>query len=178
VKRFPDYFVGALAGAVLAFALVFVAGRHGVKTADWMSFYGTLLGSMITIIGAVAVFQLQTDATDRRNLRTITALLNKLGAAGDAMNSAAAALDPAKHVEEARVSYETSLAVAEELKSNGPGISRVAIQLHESTVRTHLNRLLAAIAGGGGINPDDLKARGAEMRKFADDLLARLQNGL
>jgi hypothetical protein len=164
----------ALIGGTFCFIILASVGKSAGPAA-WMDFIGSLLASVITILGAYFVFHLQNEATEQRHLTTIRALLQELSAAGAAMFVNDAELDPEKAVREASVAYGTALSVAAEMRASGSKIARVAERLQVASEAAEIQRLLAA---EGGIAAADLHARGEEIRKLADDLLATLRGGL
>jgi len=64
--------VGAIAGTIAAFGGVFF---KSATSGDWLSFLGSLLGSLLAVGGAAALIFLQQDATRRRHHRTIRVLI-------------------------------------------------------------------------------------------------------
>jgi hypothetical protein len=145
---------------------------------DWTGFAGAVVGAVITIVGAYFVFQLQNRWTDRRQLKTITDLLNSLRAAGEIMAGANGVLDPTTCVNTAMLSYMTAESVAQQIRANGARIAYVAQRLEYSMAKQTLIRLQRTIEDGGGIAAPDLKARGQEITDLAHVLLERLADGL
>jgi len=164
----------AMIGGLYAFIILMNVGKDAGPAA-WVGFLGSLIGSVITIIGAYVVFHMQSEATDQRHLETVRSLLQELKDAGGSMAAAGAENNPAKHVREASVAYATALSVGAAISANGPRIARVAERLRVAPEAVELRRLEAAQAG---VAAADLHARGGEIETFADELIETLRKGL
>jgi len=178
MQRSLPLYLAILLAIVSCAAGAIIGSAHSLAVVDLIGFFGAVIGAIITILGAYAVFHLQNRATDRRQLGTITALLNNLRAAGEIMSGANGVLDPAACVNTAMLSYMTAQSVAQQIRANGPRIAYVAQRLEYSTAKQDLIRLQRTIEQGGGIATPDLEARGASVVGLADVLLDRLKPGL
>lgn len=72
-KMLPVYALFALLGVA---AGKITEGWQRLGPSDWMAFFGAMLGSVITIAGALFLVHWQADETKRRHKRTILTLIN------------------------------------------------------------------------------------------------------
>jgi hypothetical protein len=167
--------LGALGGVVVGAILVFagtVIGAHGHPTrAEWMAFSGAIIGSGLSVIGALIVVEWQAITQRAERRETLEQLLLDLRAAGEGMREENAPRNPVPRVRAADSAYSAAQAVAEELRATSPAIARIAQLLGADPLPTHFARLLVP---GIGIAGPDMAARGDETVILADEALAKL----
>jgi hypothetical protein len=151
--------------------------RPGVDASvgDSLSFLGAIIGSGITVAGAIFLFSYQQVAADSRQLRTMFQLIDGLQIAGEQMGSDQAPLNPTAFVVKARSELEAAKLVSRQLMVNGPNIARAARLLEESDVSSQLIRLSVP---GIGIATPDLYAVAATIVELASSAKAALARGL
>lgn len=136
---------------------------------------GSLIGAAIAVLAGLLVLARQFETADERHLSTLRALINDLKQAGVAMAADDAALNPARHVDEAVAAYSACETIAEDFRANGASVARVAERLRSAKVRRELARLAEA---NGGVVAPDLAARGVEIAALAEELSDRVRQGL
>jgi len=72
MQRSLPLYLAILLAIVSCAAGAIIGSAHSLAVVDLIGFFGAVIGAIITILGAYAVFHLQNRATDRRQLGTIT----------------------------------------------------------------------------------------------------------
>lgn len=163
--------LGLAVGAVLVYAGIDIGAKGHPTRSEWMAFSGSIIGSGLSVLGALLVFEWQGVTKRAERMRTLRFLLDRFRSSGAALQADEAELNPVPRVEDAQNAYFALRNVAAELRSRSAEIAEIAQMLDSDPIQRHFARLLVP---GIGIAAADLAARGGEIVASADRALARL----